>query len=100
MWLTRKMVGEVDDAVDEVFRLSYAATRTWNDKREAGAPLVFSGWYWAKGATEAGPFKSQSAAYVDAWWRLVARRAPPTLHRGAKAFKRKLRRDALIRLVA
>jgi hypothetical protein len=38
--------------------------------------LVFSGWYWSLGAREAGPFKSQSAAWRDAWYRLGRRRAP------------------------
>jgi hypothetical protein len=50
---------------------------------------VFSGWYWAKGALEGGPFRSQSSAYRDAWFRLVAKRVPPRLHKDTQEFYRK-----------
>jgi hypothetical protein len=59
-----------------VFYLSYAACRRWAEHRDKGEPLVFSGWYWTHGKREAGPFKSQSAAWRDAWYQLGRHKAP------------------------
>jgi hypothetical protein len=84
MWLPRSVINAVDAAVDEVFYVSYQTTRVFNESRAKGTPLVFSGWYWAKGRREGGPFKSQSSAYRDAWYALVAIARPPAIHTEAK----------------
>jgi hypothetical protein len=79
MWLPNVIVKETSNAV-KVFYVGYAVTRLWAAEREKGEPLVFSGWYWANGTREGGPFKSQSACYRDAWFNVVRRVAPPVLH--------------------
>lgn len=89
MWLPNALIADVEDTVT-VFYLPYATTRYWAENRAKGEPLVFSGWYWAKGPREAGPFKSRSAAYRDAWFHMVQRRTPPLLHADAL----KVERDA------
>ncbi len=78
MWLPNAIIGDVEDQVT-VFYVTYGATRYWAENRDKGDPLVFSGWYWAKGPIEGGPFKSRSACYRDAWFRVVQRRSPPVL---------------------
>jgi hypothetical protein len=78
MWLPDKIVGEVKEHV-RVFYVDWVMCRYWNESRTKGEPLIFSGWYWSRGAREGGPFKSQSACYRDAWFRAVHDEAPPTL---------------------
>jgi hypothetical protein len=99
MWLPNSLIAEVEDTV-KVFYVNYATTRLWAEHREKGEPLVFSGWYWAKGSVEAGPFKSQSACYRDAWFRMVVKRAPPVLQQETIKAERKLKREQSLRLVA
>jgi hypothetical protein len=94
MWLPQALIDDVSAVIDEVFYVPYAATRVFNTDREEGEPLVFSGWYWARGALEGGPFRSASAAYRDAWFRLVRKTTPPRLHKDAIEFKRKQNRSA------
>lgn len=76
MWLPDHVIKTVEDARVTVFYLSYAACRHWAEHRERDEPLVFSGWYWARGGREAGPFKSQSAAWRDAWFSVRSVRGP------------------------
>lgn len=79
MWLSEKIVKDTMDAGVRVFYVSFQATRYWAQEREPGQPLVFSGHYWARGRDEAGPFRSQSGAWRDAWYRVVLGQAPPAL---------------------
>jgi hypothetical protein len=76
MWLSNSLLDEARALEVRVFYLSYAACRRWAEHRDKGEPLVFSGWYWTHGKREAGPFKSQSAAWRDAWYLLGRHRAP------------------------
>jgi hypothetical protein len=91
MWLPNAIISDVDDQV-AVFYVSYATTRYWAEHREPGEPLVFSGWYWAKGIREGGPFKSRSACYRDAWFRVVQKRTPPVLHQDTLRVEREAQR--------
>jgi len=105
MWLPNAVINAVNEQVDEVFYLSYVTTRVFNDQRSPGTPMVFSGWYWAKGLREAGPFKSQSSAYRDAWYRLCSRTRAPIIHETAMSEvhrqERAAKRDAnTLKLVA
>jgi len=86
------VISAVRETVDEVFFVSYHTTRVFNENRAPGTPLVFSGWYWAKGPREGGPFRSQSSAYRDAWYHLVARQKAPALYAAAKTEIRKQER--------
>ena len=86
MWLSREIVEDVTDAV-KVFYVDFAATRYWAEKRAKGEPLVFTGWYWALGGREGGPFKSKSACYRDAWYRVCNKQSPPALRQKASSFE-------------
>lgn len=92
MWLPNAIVSDVEEQVT-VFYLDYKTTRYWAENRTPGEPLVFSGWYWAKGPREGGPFKSRSACYRDAWFRIVQRRTPPVLHQDALKAERAAQRE-------
>lgn len=70
MWLQNALIDAVRDADIKVFYVSFQATRLWAKERDKDEPLVFSGYYWALGAREAGPFRSMSAAYRDAYYRV------------------------------
>lgn len=76
MWLPDKYVADVRETA-RVFYLPWNVCRYWNASRKKGEPLVFSGWYWAYENIESGPFKSQSACYRDAWFRLIQNHMPP-----------------------
>jgi hypothetical protein len=76
VWLSDAVLNEVRALEARVFYLSYAACRRWAENRDKGEPLVFSGWYWTLGKREAGPFKSRSAAWRDAWYQLGRHKAP------------------------
>jgi hypothetical protein len=91
VWLPQAIITDVTEKV-EVFYVTYAATRHWAEHREKGEPLVFSGWYWAQGIREGGPFKSQSACYRDAWYRVVNKRTPPILHADAMQAEKDLQK--------
>ena len=97
MWISNSIQDEVRHAV-RVFYVPYAATLLWKEHRAKGEPLVFSGWYWAKGAREGGPFRSQSACYRDAWYRCCRDSPPPGVESDAKAYeKERSRQEALAR---
>ena len=97
MWIPKAVADAVDDAV-KVFYVPYAATRAWKEDRVPGEPLIFTGWYWAMGKIENGPFKSRSACFRDAWFRAVNHRKPPELHSDAKAFEAQAAREAATQL--
>ena len=64
----------------EVFFVSRAVTKWWNARRDKKGErdiALLSGWYWSLGNEEYGPFRSQSAAWRDAYYRRVARHRPP-----------------------
>jgi hypothetical protein len=88
MWLSNHIRDDVADAC-EVFYVTREIAAFWNDNRAKGDPLVFTGWYWAKGAREGGPFKSKSSCYRDAWFRVVREEAPPALHADAARIERR-----------
>jgi hypothetical protein len=88
MWLPRALTDAVTEAGIKVFYVSYAATRRWAVERDKGEPLIFSGWYWGLGPRESGPFKSQSSAYRDAWFRVVRRHAPPVIRARNEDYER------------
>lgn len=81
MWLSDAIVSEVQSANVRIFCLTRSVATTWNKRRKGGEPAVFCGHYWAKGDKEGGPFKTISACYRDAHYRIVLKIAPPTLER-------------------
>lgn len=60
----------------EVFEASRITTSFWNERRGPKDPRFYGGWYWyTKSNTQTinGPFKTLSAAYRDAFVRVVLR---------------------------
>jgi hypothetical protein len=95
MWLRNSLIADVQRRV-RVFHLPKPIAQYWNERRDKGDPVVFTGWYWCIGAErEAGPFKSMSAAYRDAWFRVVQEREPPPLHNTADAYAAREQRKAI-----
>lgn len=88
-WLPNSIFEDVEDAHVRVFYVSGRAAKLWAETRDKDEPRVFTGFYWAEGAREAGPFKTRSAAIRDAWYRVVAKRTPPNLRARNDTFKRK-----------
>jgi hypothetical protein len=91
MWLSKKIREAVTENV-QVFYLNWTAARMWNQKRDKGEPMVFTGWYWAHRGREGGPFKSMSSAYRDAWYLIVEQREPPLLHKNFVKIESRLQR--------
>ena len=52
----------------------------WNRLRALNEPPIFTGWYWACGLREGGPFRCESAAMRDAWYRVCLRQEPPLVN--------------------
>lgn len=52
----------------------------WNRLRAPNEPPIFTGWYWASGVREGGPFRCESAAMRDAWYRICLRQEPPLVN--------------------
>jgi hypothetical protein len=95
MRLRNSLIADVQRRV-RVFNLPRPIATYWNARRDKGEPVVFTGWYWTIGASrEAGPFKSRSAAYRDAWFRVVQEVEPPTLHNTADAYAAREQRKAI-----
>lgn len=82
MWIKKAVKEAVEEAVDEIFFLDWVTSQRYNARRDQDQPMIFGGWYWAVGTQEGGPFKSKTAAYVNAWYVLVQRRRPPMLRGG------------------
>lgn len=84
MWITKNHKSAVEEVVDEIFYLDWSTSQRYNARRDKDQPMILGGWYWAVGAQEGGPFKSKTAAYVNAYYLLVLRRSPPLLKASAK----------------
>lgn len=54
--------------------------KLWNSLRDHNEPPIFTGWYWLQGTSEGGPFRCESAAMRDAWYRVVLGREPPLIN--------------------
>jgi hypothetical protein len=68
----------------EIIYLSGERCRNWNRARRdrtnydpAVTPCMFAGFYWVNGRSEAGPFRSYSAAVRDAWYNAISGSTPP-----------------------
>lgn len=81
MTALKKSVVESTRAKVEVVYVDRDTSRWWNSRRRPEDTAVFCGWYWIEDRTreEAGPFRSRSAAYRDAYYRLVLKRELPSV---------------------
>lgn len=78
--LPKNVVGAVEKRKVKVYFADRTTTKYWNDRRNKDDLRFFGGWYWYEevngkaSETENGPFKSESAAYRDAFLSLSLRR--------------------------
>jgi hypothetical protein len=74
--LPKNVVGAVDKRKVKVFYANRSATKFWNESRNSGDLRFFGGWYWYTETngkateTEHGPYRSESAAYRNAFLEL------------------------------
>jgi hypothetical protein len=79
--ISDEVFGKTRDRGIEVFYVPRAATKWWNARRKdrKNEIALLGGWYWTLGREEHGPFRSQSAAWRDAFYRRVLKHAPPMM---------------------
>ncbi len=93
--------GVVRDTLDQV-QVVYLDRRIagwWNQRRRRDDTPIFCGWYWLRGLSEAGPFKTRSAAIRAAYYLFVLQRDQPTIARGVPAKPGRDPRRAMMRAV-
>lgn len=76
----------------QIVYLDRATTKWWNARRRPADTAAFTGWFWIRGAEEAGPFKTRSAAIRAAYYMHVLSREVP--HVGHAAIKAPAKRAA------
>ncbi len=78
--LPKNVVGAVDRKRVKVYFANRTMTKYWNDRRNTDDLRYFGGWYWyletngKADQTENGPYKTESAAYRDAFLTLELKR--------------------------
>jgi hypothetical protein len=78
--LPKNVVGAVDRKKVKVYFADRTMTKFWNERRNRDDLRFFGGWYWyietngRAEETENGPYKTESAAYRDAFLSLSLRR--------------------------
>jgi hypothetical protein len=77
-WVSKSILEDLQTTRVQFFYLDGAATKLYNAQLEVNAPLAFSGWCWYMAGQEHGPFKSLSAARINAYYTLVLRQSPPS----------------------
>lgn len=80
--LRKSVVASTERHVRVVY-LDRSTSKWWNQRRQVDDTAVFCGWYWIKGREEAGPYRSRSAAYRDAYYRFVLEREQPNVGHSA-----------------
>lgn len=82
MWITHDIVESVEK-VCRVHYISYADCQRWNERRDSADLRLMSGWAWTSkdGRHWRQSMRSQTAAYIDAWYALVAKREAPSATR-------------------
>lgn len=80
MKLTDAIQRDLESARVFVEFANRATIKIWNSMRDPDEPPIFTGWYWAQGYQEGGPFRCESAAMRDAWYRVCLNRAPPLIN--------------------
>lgn len=79
--LTNAVRETLRHAEAEVFFVPREATKWWNAQRarKDDEVALLGGWYWSFGLQEAGPFRTQTAAWRDVYYRRILGRAPPVI---------------------
>lgn len=64
----------------KTFFVAREITKWWNARRaDKHTIALLGGWYWENGQDEAGPFRTQSAALRDAYYRKVMQQKVPLM---------------------
>jgi hypothetical protein len=77
VWVSKPILDELSQTRVQFFYLDRQATMLYNSQLEVNSPLAFCGWCWYRGGEEYGPFKSLSAARINAYYTLCLRQRPP-----------------------
>jgi hypothetical protein len=83
VWIPNNIMADVD-RVARVHYIDFADCMAWNAKRDKATDLrLMSGWAWTSkdGTRWEQSLKSKTAAYIHAWYTLVAKREAPTISR-------------------
>jgi hypothetical protein len=82
MWLSAKVIADVG-RVARVRYIGVIETQAWNEHRKDGELRLLTGWEWIArdGSRFQGGFKTQTVAYRDAWYALVAQAEQPRVTR-------------------
>lgn len=78
------MLNEILEAIGQVefFYLNRTSTLIYNQNfRKCDQPRMFGGWCWSHKNKEGGPFRTISAARVDAYYRAILNKQPPKMSR-------------------
>ena len=78
MWIRAEIVAEVEQ-VARVFYVDQGMAQRWNEHRRDGELRLMTGWVWSakSGREERGGVKTVTAAYIDAYYRLVLHTTAP-----------------------
>lgn len=79
-YFPKPIISAVDEAA-RVFYVDRERCRMWNDNRRGDELRLLTGWCWIArdgSGRHAQGFKTESVAYRDAWYVLVAKREVPT----------------------
>ncbi len=81
MIISNDVQSRIESLGVELFYLPREATKWFNAKRRDPKKEIalLGGWYWTLGREECGPFKSQSAAARDVFYRKVLKHLPPMM---------------------
>jgi hypothetical protein len=77
-WVSKKILEELGNTRVQFFYLHGEAAKLYNAQLEVNSPLAFSGYFWYRSGQEHGPFKSISAARINAYYSLVLHETPPS----------------------
>jgi hypothetical protein len=85
MWISNTIVSDTKN-VARIFYIDREAALRWNKYRRPNELRLMTGWCWVAkdGFSERVGIKSQTAAFIDAYYTLVLRTTRPSVRRGGK----------------
>jgi hypothetical protein len=95
MWVSDKVLDELKAHRVETFYMSRDVTQFYNRHRGDDIPRAFGGWYWNAKSQEGGPFRTVSAARVNAYYIVVLRQEPPQHFQGYTSYASYAKRNVV-----
>lgn len=88
MWLPNNIVTDVDH-VARIYYINKVMCINWNANRQEGELRLLTGWCWVErgGRNYRQGFKTQTVAYRDAYYALIAKTNAPGITVGVKLRK-------------